>query len=308
MAKAALVIMAAGIGSRFGGGIKQLEPVGPNGEIIMDYSIYDAMEAGFDKVVFVIRKDLEEDFKEIIGKRIEKVIEVAYAFQEKDDIPEPYKTIYKDRAKPWGTGQAILCCKDIVQEPFLVINADDYYGKEAYKQAYGYLTRSFELKDKEQLCMVGFVLENTLSENGSVTRGLCHASEDNILNDITETYNIVKMQNGAGIQTETETLELEKNLLVSMNMWGIQPTFFEILEKGFIKFLEMSQENYQKVEYLLPTIIGSMVRDGLAEVQVLKSSDQWFGVTYKEDKPYVIESIQELLEKGAYPKQIFEKN
>lgn len=308
MAKAALVIMAAGIGSRFGGGIKQLEPVGPNGEIIMDYSIYDAMEAGFDKVVFVIRKDLEEDFKEIIGKRIEKVIEVAYAFQEKDDIPEPYKTIYKDRAKPWGTGQAILCCKDIVQEPFLVINADDYYGKEAYKLAYGYLTRSFELKDKEQLCMVGFVLENTLSENGSVTRGLCHASEDNILNDITETYNIVKMQNGAGIQTETETLELEKNLLVSMNMWGIQPTFFDTLEEGFIEFLEMSQENYQKVEYLLPTIIGSMVRDGLAEVQVLKSSDQWFGVTYKEDKPYVIESIQELLEKGAYPKQIFEKN
>lgn len=308
MAKAALVIMAAGIGSRFGGGIKQLEPVGPNGEIIMDYSIYDAMEAGFDKVVFVIRKDLEEDFKEIIGKRIEKVIEVAYAFQEKDDIPEPYKTIYKDRAKPWGTGQAILCCKDIVQEPFLVINADDYYGKEAYKLAYGYLTRSFELKDKEQLCMVGFVLENTLSENGSVTRGLCHANEDDILTDITETYNIIKMENGAGIQTETETLELEKNLLVSMNMWGIQPTFFEILEKGFIKFLEMSQNNYQRVEYLLPTIIGGMVREGSAEVQVLKSSDQWFGVTYKEDKPYVIESIQKLLEKGAYSEQIFEKN
>ena len=155
MAKAALVIMAAGIGSRFGGGIKQLEPVGPNGEIIMDYSIYDAMEAGFDKVVFVIRKDLEEDFREIIGKRIEEVTEVVYAFQEKDDIPEPYKTTYKDRAKPWGTGHAILCCKDVVQEPFLVINADDYYGKEAYKLAYSYLTSSFEPKDKEQLCMVG---------------------------------------------------------------------------------------------------------------------------------------------------------
>ena len=153
-----------------------------------------------------------------------------------------------------------------------------------------------------------FVLENTLSENGSVTRGLCHASEDNILTDITETYNIVKMENGAGIQTETETLELEKNLLVSMNMWGIQPTFFDILEKGFMKFLEKSQGNYQKVEYLLPTIIGGMVREGSAEVQVLQSSDQWFGVTYKEDKPYVIESIQRLLEKGVYPKQIFEKN
>ena len=308
MAKAALVIMAAGIGSRFGGGIKQLEPVGPNGEIIMDYSIYDAIEAGFDKVVFVIRKDLEADFREIIGNRIEKVIEVAYAFQEKDDIPEPYKSMYKDRVKPWGTGQAILCCKNIVQGPFLVINADDYYGKEAYKLAYEYLTGSYDIRDREQLCMVGFVLENTLSENGSVTRGLCHADEDNILTDIAETYNIIKIEDRAGIQTETENIILEKNLLVSMNMWGIQPTFFEILEKKFIEFLEMIQENYQKVEYLLPTIIGGMVRDKSAEVRVLKSSDQWFGVTYKEDKPYVIESIKKLLENGAYPDKILKED
>lgn len=177
MAKATLVIMAAGIGSRFGGGIKQLEPVGPNGEIIMDYSIYDAMEAGFDKVVFVIRKDLEKDFKEVIGNRIEKVVEVAYAYQEISDIPEEFKGKYADRAKPWGTGQAILCCKDVVSEPFLVINADDYYGKEAYVEAYNHLIQEQERNDKLQVSMVGFVLGNTLSENGGVTRGICKVDE-----------------------------------------------------------------------------------------------------------------------------------
>ena len=173
MNRATLVIMAAGIGSRFGGGIKQLEPVGPNGEIIMDYSIADAMEAGFDKVVFVIRKDLEKDFKEVIGNRIEKVVNVAYAYQEREDIPEQYRERFAERTKPWGTGQAILCCKDVVKEPFLVINADDYYGKEAYAEAFGYLTAEKEQSEKQKLCMVGFVLKNTLSENGGVTRGIC---------------------------------------------------------------------------------------------------------------------------------------
>ena len=190
MAKATLVIMAAGIGSRFGGGIKQLEPVGPNGEIIMDYSIYDAMEAGFDKVVFVIRKDLEKDFKEVIGNRIEKVVEVAYAYQEISDIPEEFKGKYADRAKPWGTGQAILCCKDVVSEPFLVINADDYYGKEAYVEAYNHLIQEQERNDKLQVSMVGFVLGNTLSENGGVTRGICKVDENHMLTDIVETSNI----------------------------------------------------------------------------------------------------------------------
>ena len=285
MAKAALVIMAAGIGSRFGGGIKQLEPVGPNGEIIMDYSIYDAMEAGFDKVVFVIRKDLEEDFREVIGNRIEKVVEVAYAFQEKDDIPEPYKSLYSDRTKPWGPGQAILSCKDAVKEPFVVINADDYYGKEAFVEAYNYLTSRVESADKESICMVGFVLANTLSENGSVTRGLCQADENGILTDVVETYNIVRTEQGVGIEKEEGIVEIDKNILVSMNMWGLQPSFFGILERGFANFLEEKKETYQKAEYLLPTIIGGMVKEGTAEVKVLKSHDQWFGVTYKEDKP-----------------------
>ena len=243
MAKATLVIMAAGIGSRFGGGIKQLEPVGPNGEIIMDYSIYDAMEAGFDKVVFVIRKDLEKDFKEVIGNRIEKIVEVKYAFQEKSDIPEPYKTNYADRVKPWGTGQAILCCKDVVNEPFLVINADDYYGKEAFTVAYNHLVKEQEASDKVQISMVGFVLGNTLSENGGVTRGVCKVDANNILTDVVETSNIIKTETGAAVQTEEGEAPVDVNSLVSMNMWGLTPEFFDILETGFVQFLGEKADN-----------------------------------------------------------------
>lgn len=298
--------MAAGIGSRFGGGIKQLEPVGPNGEIIMDYSVYDAMEAGFDKVVFVIRRDLEQDFKEIIGNRMEKVVEVAYAYQEKDDIPEDYRKQYKDRKKPWGTGQAILCCRDVVKEPFLVINADDYYGKEAYVEAYKYLTSEQQISEKMQISMVGFVLGNTLSDNGSVTRGLCKVDKDGLLVDIVETYNIFKTGTGAVIRTEEEEIEVDADSLVSMNMWGLKPEFFEILEKGFVNFLEKNAENYQKAEYLLPTIVGELLRDGKADVTVLHSNDQWFGVTYKEDKPYVVAAVRGLVDQGVYPEKLFE--
>ena len=306
MAKATLVVMAAGIGSRFGGGIKQLEPVGPNGEIIMDYSVYDAMEAGFDKVVFVIRRDLEQDFKEIIGNRMEKVVEVAYAYQEKDDIPKAYREQYKDRKKPWGTGQAILCCKDVVKEPFLVINADDYYGKEAYVEAYKNLTSEQQISEKMQISMVGFVLGNTLSDNGSVTRGLCKVDVDGLLVDIVETYNIFKTETGAVVRTEEEEIEVDADSLVSMNMWGLKPEFFEILEKGFVDFLEKNAENYQKAEYLLPTIVGELLRDGKADVTVLHSNDQWFGVTYKEDKPYVVAAVRGLVDQGVYPEKLFE--
>ena len=305
MAKAALVVMAAGIGSRFGGGIKQLEPVGPNGEIIMDYSIYDAMEAGFDKVVFVIRNDLEKDFKEVIGNRIEKVVEVAYAYQEKDDIPEPYRTLYAERKKPWGTGQAILCCKELVQEPFIVINADDYYGKEAYKVAYQHLMHESCDDAKEPISMVGFVLKNTLSENGSVTRGICKADSNEMLTDIVETYNIVKTESGAAVQTEEGNVELDVNSLVSMNMWGLHPSFFAVLEKGFKEFLQEREKDFEKTEYLLPSIIGKLLRDGDAKVKVLKSNDQWFGVTYKEDKPHVVNAIRGLVNAGVYPETLF---
>lgn len=193
MSRATLVIMAAGLGSRFGAGIKQLEPVGPGGEIIMDYSIYDALEAGFDKVVFVIRRDLEKDFREVIGRRIEKITEVAYAYQEVEDIPSEFREKFPDRTKPWGTGQAVLCCRNVVDSPFLVINADDYYGKEAYREAYSYLT-SMPKTGKIQICMVGFVLKNTLSENGGVTRGICRVDDSGMLTQIVETHNIEKVE------------------------------------------------------------------------------------------------------------------
>jgi len=305
MGKATLVIMAAGIGSRFGGGIKQLAPVGPNGEIIMDYSIYDAMEAGFDKVVFVIRKDLEKDFKEVIGNRIEKIVEVAYAYQEVKDIPNEYQDKYADRTKPWGTGQAILCCKDVVKEPFLVINADDYYGKEAYKVAYNQLVGDQTAGDKIQISMVGFVLGNTLSENGGVTRGVCKVGNNQKLTDIVETKNIVKTETGAAIRSDDGDIEIDLNSPVSMNMWGLQPKFFEILENGFKEFLGNCESDYMKAEYLLPTIVGELLKNDKAEVTVLQSKDKWFGVTYKEDKEAVMASVRGLVDAGVYPEKLF---
>ena len=281
MSRAALVVMAAGMGSRFKGGIKQLEPVGPNGEIIMDYSIYDAMEAGFDKVVFVIRRDLEKDFKEVIGNRIEKIVEVAYAYQEVEDIPEEYQKRFAGRTKPWGTGQAILCCKNVIDSPFLVINADDFYGKQAYAQAYAYLTGKADRPETE-ICMVGFVLKNTLSENGSVTRGLCQVGSDGMLEKIVETRNIEKFGDGALIRGKDGDVKVDPDCLVSMNMWGLQPGFCQILESGFGAFLEEVKAEDTKAEYLLPTIIGGLLEDDQVSVKVLGSSDKCFGVTYKE--------------------------
>lgn len=300
MNKATLVIMAAGIGSRFGGGIKQLEPVGPNGEIIMDYSIADAMDAGFDKVVFVIRKDLEKDFKEVIGNRIEEKVQVEYAFQELDDIPEQYREVFRERKKPWGTGQAILCCRDVVHEPFLVINADDYYGKEAYREAYKELTSDKEDSDVMNISMVGFILKNTLSENGGVTRGVCKVDEQRMLREIVETHNIIKTDKGAAVKLDKKEEEIDIESPVSMNMWGLQPGFFEILEKGFSEFLSQLNEEDLKSEYLLPTIIGALLKQGKVQVKVLESKDKWFGVTYKEDKEGVVAAIRDLIDKGEY--------
>lgn len=304
MSKVTLVVMAAGIGSRFGGGIKQLEAVGPNGEIIMDYSIYDALEAGFNKVVFVIRKDLEKDFKEIIGRRMEKLVEVEYAYQELNDIPERFQKKTEGRKKPWGTGQAILCCKDVVDEPFLVINADDYYGKEAYREAYAYLTGRKD-DNAYEACMVGFVLKNTLSDNGGVTRGVCKVDEHRMLSEIVETSNIVKTAEGAAVQTEDGAVPIDVESEVSMNMWGLSPAFFDVLEKGFDVFLEKLDPENLKGEYLLPIIIGDLLKEGRMRVEVRKSHDEWFGVTYKEDKPDVVANIQKLIKDGVYPEKLF---
>lgn len=302
-----LVIMAAGIGSRFGGGIKQLEPVGPGGEIIMDYSIHDALEAGFNKVIFIIRKDLEADFREIIGNRIEKVAHVEYAFQELDALPEGY-SVPENRKKPWGTGQAVLSIKGMVHEPFLVINADDYYGKEGFQKIHDYMVTEMDVQsDVYDMCMGGFILENTLSENGSVTRGVCRLNEDGTLNDVTETYDIERKGNGLFASDEQgNPVLVEAQQHVSMNMWGLPPTFLDELEKGFPEFLDGISEGDVKAEYLLPKIIDKLIKSGKAKVKVLETRDKWFGVTYKEDKEAVVASIRQLIADGVYKENLYD--
>ena len=304
MKKTALVIMAAGIGSRFGKGIKQLEPVGPNGEIIMDYSIHDALEAGFNKVVFIIRKDLEKDFKEVIGNRISKITEVEYAFQELDDLPAGFAKP-EGRTKPWGTGQAVLACKGLVKEPFAVINADDYYGKDPFVKLHDYLVQEHDVDEVMPISMAGFVLGNTLSDNGSVTRGVCHI-EDGALVGVTETHNIFKTADGAETRDDNGNAEkLDVKSLVSMNMWGLTPVFMETLEKGFVEFLENVEEGDIKKEYLLPEMIDRLIKEGKAKVDVLETKDTWFGVTYQEDKASVTAAFKKLAEDGVYPAQLY---
>ena len=304
--KTALLIMAAGIGSRFGGGIKQLEPVGMHDEIIMDYSIHDAISAGFNKIIFVIRKDIEADFRERIGSRIEKLckalsVEVAYAFQDMQDIPEGC-SVPEGRTKPWGTGQAVLAAREVIREPFAVINADDYYGKQAFVKIHDYLMTS-----PKAFCMAGFVLKNTLSENGGVTRGICQM-KDGMLTDVVETHNIVKTPSGA----EAEGKDIDVNSLVSMNMWGFPgeegmvPSYVESLGRDFKTFFETAvPENPMKAEYLLPIHIGGLLRDHKVQVRVLETDDKWFGVTYKEDKALVVESFRKLIADGVYGQELY---
>ena len=302
-----LVIMAAGMGSRFGGGIKQLEPMGPGGEIIMDYSIYDAIEAGFNKVVFVTRKDLFETFKEVIGDRISKVIPVEYVFQELNDLPQGF-TAPADRTKPWGTGQAILACKGTVNEPFVVINADDYYGKTAFKLMHDFLISDHDETAEKQydFCMAGFILGNTLSDNGAVTRGVCVMDENRKLVGVNETGGIVKTDNGAACEDKDGNIvpiALESN--VSMNMWGFTPDFLDELETRFKTFLAGIKDGDIKSEYLLPGVVDELIKEDKANVTVLETTDKWFGVTYKEDKPVVVESIRKLIADGKYPEKLY---
>lgn len=313
--KTTLLIMAAGIGSRFGEGIKQLEPVGLHDEIIMDYSIHDAIEAGFNKIVFVIRKDIEEDFRERIGNRIEELckklnVEVAYAFQDLQAIPDGF-SVPEDRKKPWGTGQAVLAAKELIHEPFIVINADDYYGKEAFQQLHNWLVEDHE---ENAISMAGFILKNTLSDNGGVTRGICKVTEGHThISDVVETSNIVKKVDANGnIGAEADGVTLDPECYVSMNMWGFpakegcDPAFMGVLEKEFKTFFEQTVPgNPQKAEYLLPTLIGGMLRDGKCTVKVLETKDRWFGVTYKEDKAAVVESFRKLIQDGVYSEELY---
>lgn len=306
MKNTALVIMAAGIGSRFGGGIKQLEPVGPNGEIIMDYSIHDAMEAGFNKVIFIIRRDLEKDFKEIIGHRIEKLLPVEYAYQELEDLPAGYE-VTPERTKPWGTGQAVLSVKGMVDGPFLVINADDYYGREGFRRIHDYMAEHMDSQSEiYDICMGGFVLSNTLSDNGTVTRGVCQVDEEGYLTNVTETYNIQMKEDGLHATDESGApVTISPSQPVSMNMWGLPASFVQELEKGFPVFLDNLKEGDIKSEYLLPKIINNLVQNKKARVTVLDTPDKWFGVTYREDKQAVADAIRGLIQSGVYKEKLF---
>ena len=261
----------------------------------MDYSIHDALEAGFNKVVFIIRKDLEEEFRRVIGERIEKITEVEYVFQELDDLPEGF-TKPADRTKPWGTGQAVLAAKKVIKTPFIVINADDYYGREGFKAVHEYLMNG------GKSCMAGFVLSNTLSDNGGVTRGICKMDENGNLTEIVETKNIVKTADGA----EAGGVAVDVNSLVSMNMWGLIPGFLDVLEKGFKEFFDKEvPSNPLKAEYLIPVFIGELLKQGKMSVKVLKTNDTWYGMTYHEDVAAVKGSFKEMLENGVYKADLF---
>lgn len=299
--KPVLVIMAAGLGSRYGG-LKQIDRIGPNGEIILELSVYDAVKAGFEKVVFIIRKDIEDDFKELIGDKLSKVVKVEYVFQEGTNIPEGF-TVPDGRTKPWGTGQAILCAKNVVNEPFVVINADDYYGSESFSLMYDFLSSN---DDPYRYSMVGYKLCNTLSEHGHVARGVC-AVENNYLTEVIERTKIIKKGEKAFYSEDDEIwTELDYNSIVSMNMWGFTPTIFERIEKGFKKFLSNEvPKNPLKSEYYIPTIVSEAINDNVAKVRVMKSHDKWYGVTYKEDKQLVRDAIQKLIEQGVYPKDLW---
>lgn len=299
--KPVLVIMAAGMGSRYGG-LKQIDPVDREGDMIIDFSLYDAKEAGFDTVIFIIKKSIEKEFKEHIGNRIEKHMNVKYVYQENDRLPEGF-SVPEGRVKPWGTGHAVLCCRDIIDGPFAVINADDYYGKTAFKAIYDRLSAQ-EDNDRYQYAMVGYQLYNTLTENGHVARGVCSVDEHGKLEDIHERTRIEKHGDRAEFtEDEGTTWEyLGRDTIVSMNMWGFTKSILDELETRFVPFLcRELQKNPQKCEYFLPFIVDELLKENKAEVTVLESPDRWYGVTYKEDKKMVTQALQAMKDSGLYP-------
>ncbi len=284
-----LVVMAAGMGSRFGG-LKQIEPIGKNGEVLLDFSVFDAVKAGFTKVVFVIKHAIEEDFKAMVGKRIAKRVKVEYVYQETDALPDGF-VCPEERTKPWGTAHAILCCKDVVKEPFAVVNADDYYGHTAFVKMAEFLKN-----DSNDYCMVGFRLVNTLTENGYVSRGVCE-TENGILKSVTER---TKISDCKYTEDDGKTwTELDPQTVVSMNLWGFRPDIFGYIDAGFKKFLE-SRINEPKSEYYLPSVVSELIEKGEKSVEVLVAEDKWYGVTYKEDKQNVVDAIAKMIDDGLY--------
>ena len=307
MNKPVLVIMAAGMGSRYGG-LKQIDPVDEEGHIIMDFSMYDAKRAGFEKVIFIIKKENEENFKEAVGDRMAKYMDVSYAFQELANIPEGYE-VPEGRVKPWGTAHAVLSCIDQIDGPFAVINADDYYGQEAFKLIYDYLA-SHEDDEKYRYTMVGYHLGNTVTDNGHVARGICDMNENGELVAIHERTRIEKRDGGiAFTEDDGETwTSVPADATVSMNMWGFTKSILTEIKEGFPAFLEEGlQSNPMKCEYFLPTVVSDLLGEDRATVAVLKSADKWYGVTYKEDKPVVVAAIKRMKEEGLYPVHLWEE-
>lgn len=308
MKKPVLVVMAAGMGSRYGG-LKQIDPIDEYGNIIMDFSIYDAIQAGFRKVVFIIKKENEESFRAAIGDRIAKQIETAYVFQDLNNIPEGF-AVPQDRVKPWGTGHAVLSCIGTVNGPFAVINADDYYGSKAFKLAYDFLANTQESDGQYQYMMVGYQLEKTLTENGHVARGVCVTDENSHLIKINERTRIEKRgDETAYTEDDGQTWTvIPQGSTVSMNMWGFSESILEELHARFRAFLEENLEkNPLKCEYFLPFVVDELLGEGRATVKVLKTDDRWYGVTYKEDKPQVVAAIRALKEQGLYPQKLWEE-
>ncbi|MCI8896676.1 MAG: nucleotidyltransferase [Lachnospiraceae bacterium] len=306
MKKPVLIIMAAGMGSRYGG-LKQIDPVDQDGHIIMDFSIYDAVKAGFEKVIFIIKKENEQDFRETIGDRMAQRIEVEYVFQDIAALPEGF-TVPEGRVKPWGTAHAVLSCLSVVDGPFAVINADDYYGQQAFQMIYDYLA-SHEDTDRYQYTMVGYLLENTLTENGHVARGVCGTNADGKLTEITERVRIEKRADGPAYTEDDGATwtPLAGDTVVSMNMWGFTNSMLPEIRDRFAAFLsENLSKNPLKCEYFLPFVVDELIREDKAEVTVLKSKDRWYGVTYREDKPVVVAAIQSLKDQGLYPQKLWE--
>ena len=298
-----LAFMAAGFGSRFGGGVKQIEPIGPNGEVLMDYAVQDALQAGFNRVVFIIRRDIEGMFREGVGRRVEKKCDVEYVYQDLADVPAGIP-LPQGRRKPWGTGHAVLACRKVIHEPFCVLNADDYYGAEAFRQIHAYISADARSDSPLDCCMAGYVLGNTLSQSGAVTRGICKVDGAGKLREIRETRGVLLRDGRPCVESGEGLCWLDGDAAVSMNIWGLPEAFIGYLEEQFPRFLERLAADDVTSEFLLPTIIGRMVRSGAGSVQVLPTQDHWFGMTYAQDKADAQRRIADLIAQGAYPSQM----
>lgn len=304
MSNPTLVVMAAGIGRRYGG-LKQIDPIGPYGEIILDYSVYDALRAGFESVVFVINKEIEQAFRERVGRTIERQVATRYVFQELEDVPDGCE-VPADRQKPWGTGHATLSCRNVVGSPFAVINADDFYGRSSFQSLCDYLKGARDRRGVYDYCMVGYVLENTLSAHGHVARGVCEVDADGFLVDIHERTRIQRFDGNVKFTQDGETwIELPAESVVSINIWGFTPSLFGELEARFAQFLHRNRANIQKAEYFLPDVIGELVKENRARVKILSTEERWYGITYQQDKPRVRQAVRALIRQGIYPEQLW---